>query len=329
MHSHPPQFSFVENEDGTWVNIPSKRICFVYDGNPRGYFDKDNAVCHDTNSLGFRGKDFSVHKPTDTFRLVFLGDSFTFGEGVWFRDTYSEQVSAVLNEKLQGKAISFESLNFGVGGYNTSQSLRLFRRIAMKYNPDMVILGYSLNDAEPTLFTKPEGAGQHVRRPRERFVPEGLSENLPPQGLLYKLRTNRLIWKLINNRKRVSQTVDYYRLLYSPENEAWKETREALRDISRLCKEMEIPIYVLCFPVLYQLSDDYPFADVHAMIGETVETSGAVFLDLLPYVKGLKSIDLWVHPTDQHPNEKTHMIAAMALAEQILVDERIQGRLAM
>ena len=43
-----------------------------------------------------------------------------------------------------------EILNLGVGNFNTSQSVNLFRPKGLKYRPDRVVLLYFLNDAEPT-----------------------------------------------------------------------------------------------------------------------------------------------------------------------------------
>jgi hypothetical protein len=37
-------------------------------------------------------------------------------------------------------------------------------------------------------------------------------------------------------------------------------------------------------------------------------------------LKGKDARNLWVHPTDQHPNETVHRIAAEALVEQITRD---------
>jgi hypothetical protein len=43
-----------------------------------------------------------------------------------------------------------------------------------------------------------------------------------------------------------------------------------------------------------------------------------VLIDVFPKLKGMNAEDLWVHPTDQHPNEKVHAIASQALVEILL-----------
>jgi hypothetical protein len=148
-HSEPIRFAFakIDRTDETfYVNHPG-RITFRYDGNPRDYFDERNEVHHDVNPTGFRGPAFTP-KQEGAFRLVCLGDSFTFGEGVRNEDVYPE----VAARQLRNNEQQADACNLGVGGYNTTQSLEVLKRFGFDLNPDIVVLGYTLNDAEPPLF---------------------------------------------------------------------------------------------------------------------------------------------------------------------------------
>ncbi|MDP2905411.1 MAG: hypothetical protein Q8O22_03825 [Candidatus Omnitrophota bacterium] len=337
-HSTPPQFSFIGIEDGmpVYVNAPGECIRFVYDGNPRGYFGKDNEVDQCTNSLGWRGPEFSVDKPQGRLRIAFLGDSFTFGEGVRFQDTYPEKVSELLNAKycrggfetrpynasgkyditggLYGKC--FESYDFGVGGYNSVNELFALEHFALKYNPDIVVLKYDLSEAEPELYAVAPGTQEVQRVPRWYDTDPRLFAARPPESGLYKLRLSRLLWQINMSRKKNAAMVSYYSALYQPESRDWVRSEQALRLMIRICRQKNIPVYVVFFPMLYRL-EQYPFADVHSRVGEVVKEEGGVFIDLFPLLKNLRTDKLWVHPTDQHPNEIVHRIAAKAIAEQI------------
>ena len=44
------------------------------------------------NSLGWRDREISLEKQEDTFRIVALGDSITFGWGVELNETYIKQL---------------------------------------------------------------------------------------------------------------------------------------------------------------------------------------------------------------------------------------------
>jgi len=325
-HSSPPQFFLPGSRTNTfYVNMPSSRIRFVYDGNPRGYFGASNEVDHVVNSAGFRGSEFVVAKPQRTLRIAYLGDSFTFGEGVRFEDTYAERTAALLRVPLARHQATCQSLNFGVSGYNTVQELFVLRRFALSADPDIVVVGYTLNDSEPVLFQVDARLGVPVRRPREHAIPEGLSDVSPPATILYRSRIAQLCWQKRTSHARTVKTLHYYRSLFAPDFAGWAQSREALRSILAVCRANRIACVVVIFPVLYQLNDRYPFADIHKVIEEEVVSGGGRCIDLYPLLKGRRSDRLWVHPTDPHPNEVVHMIAAEALADAIAQTPRYRA----
>jgi hypothetical protein len=317
----PPQFQLIEDPAGAYyLNVPSSVIRFTYDGNPRGYFDVANGVENRINANGFRGNEFQTEKPSHVFRMAFLGDSFTFGEGVKFEDTYSEKVSTLLQQKYGKQSKVFESYNFGVGGYNTAQEVFLLNKVVLATHPDIIILGYTLNDAEPELFRLNPATREWERRAREEVISEGNADKLPPKSFLFRSRIAQWIWQLISKRGLAQQTERYYKQLYGPENPGWKVTQASLQALINLCESRRIHCYIVCFPLLFKLGPDYPFKDIHAMIrGEIWPESRRYvhFIDLFDRLEGKKDTDLWVHPTDQHPNELVHEIAAEALVDSI------------
>ncbi len=315
-HSSPPQFQFslLKTGEMLYTNVPSQKITFVYDGNPRDYFDKGNKVVHTTNSSGFRGREFSELKDKNIKRIAFFGDSFTFGEGVKDNDIFTKRIEDYLNKTDQ--KVKYECLNFGVGGYNTEQSLLLLKEIILKkYSPDIVILCYILNDVEPKLFYHDKASKSVKRRPRELYIPEGLPNQKPPKSILYKLRISKLIWQLFNNKKLSSKTIQYYHSIYNNE-QLWKNNKESLIKFVDVCKNNNVRCYVAIFPLLYNLHSNYPFTDLHKKIENTISDK-SISIDLLPEFIGKKDTDLWVHPTDQHPNEIAHNLAAERITKEI------------
>lgn len=316
-HSAARQFRFLQDDsNGTtfYVNAPSTTITFKYESNPRGYFKTGNVVEHATNALGFRGREFSEPASTGNVRLLFLGDSFTFGEGVHFEDTFAEVTAKLLSQRLHGPKV--ESFNLGVGGYNTVQELSLLKRAAPQIRPHAVILCYVLNDAEPPLFG--EDPGKRSRNPRETRVAEGLDEPTPPAIMLYRSRIAQAIWRYARSLQRNRETEKYYHSLYKENSPDWEAARRALQELAALCRQQNVPLVVMVFPMLYSLNEDYPFRALHHLVAQRAEANGAHVLDLLPAFEGKRATDLWVYPTDQHPNEKAHRIAAEALVEKLL-----------
>ena len=106
-----------------------------------------------TNSNGLRGKkDFSYGRDTERLRILILGDSFTFGDEVSDDETYSYYLQEMLPNT--------EVINMGVHGYGHDQMLILLKEEGVKYQPDIVILGFLALDMSRNLlefrdFAKP------------------------------------------------------------------------------------------------------------------------------------------------------------------------------
>jgi hypothetical protein len=92
---------------------------------------------------------FSVHpipKPSGTFRILTLGDSWTFGSNVDTKDNYSEALARSLNKMCSASGTVFDVVNLGVPGYDLQYSLERLRRRGVKYEPDLVLWLLHVND---------------------------------------------------------------------------------------------------------------------------------------------------------------------------------------
>lgn len=94
------------------------------------------------NSHGMRDREYSLEKPSGTYRIAVLGDSKTFGNFLPIADVYTE----VLERRLLGAGYRVEVLNFGVGGYDTVQEVAQLERHGVAFDPDLVVVGYCMND---------------------------------------------------------------------------------------------------------------------------------------------------------------------------------------
>jgi len=94
------------------------------------------------NSWGFRGKkEYSPEKDVD-LRILFLGDSFTYGQGVNDEDTFVH-----LTEKnLTSDTFSVEAINAGNQGKGTDYALRAFQIYGPTFKPDFTVLVFFSND---------------------------------------------------------------------------------------------------------------------------------------------------------------------------------------
>jgi lysophospholipase L1-like esterase len=97
------------------------------------------------NQLGLRGPPISVQAPENEYRIVALGDSCTFGKGVTEESTWPRQLESLLGEALSGERPVVVA-NLGVNGYSGSTYERIFSEVGLGLDPDLVVVGYNLND---------------------------------------------------------------------------------------------------------------------------------------------------------------------------------------
>lgn len=103
-----------------------------------------------TNSQGFRGsQEYEIPKPPGVFRIIVLGDSVALGHGVEDDETFSAKLESRLS---QGHRV--EVINMGVSGFGTAEELIQLRSVGLRYQPDLVILGYFPNDPYNNVVSK-------------------------------------------------------------------------------------------------------------------------------------------------------------------------------
>jgi lysophospholipase L1-like esterase len=104
------------------------------------------------NSLGFRGDEIEVRKPSGIVRVACLGDSTTFG--VWkeglFRirghTSYPQELAKLLR---QDGLAHVEVINAGVMGSMTAHGLRMLLARLLPLRPDVITLRYGNNEHAP------------------------------------------------------------------------------------------------------------------------------------------------------------------------------------
>lgn len=290
---------------------PNARFKVVYGSNPTGYFDAENGVPATVNNLGLRGPDVAEEKPTGMRRILLLGDSFTFGVGVRDEDTFARRLESDLNRDAPSGE-QFEVINAGVQGYNTRDEVLYLEREWLKLDPDLVVIVFYLNDAyEDRTFLN---------------MGEALGVYLEPYGLGRYSYLVDLVQHEIAARRSQSALEDYYLQHYFQDarnflpqpgevGSDWTASRAALAHAAELLAKRDVPLVLVIFPELHQLDDSYPFAKVHDLVRTSADELSIPVLDLFDTFRGHRDRDLWVHPTDHHPNAEAHRLAAEAIRE--------------
>ena len=130
----------------------------VFDVHPRGMYSVDEAVGYvltpgfngvleraefshavETNALGLRGAE-PRPRQANTFRIVCLGDSFTWGFGVRTSETFAARLERKLAD--QYPALDVQVLNAGVPGYGTADQLHFLESRSAILDPDLVLVQF-------------------------------------------------------------------------------------------------------------------------------------------------------------------------------------------
>ena len=83
--------------------------------------------------------NYSSKKDEDVFRIITLGDSFTYGLYVDTKDNWTELLEDKLNTVICGGINKFEVINLGVRGYDNEYSVERYKSRGIKYHPDIIL----------------------------------------------------------------------------------------------------------------------------------------------------------------------------------------------
>jgi lysophospholipase L1-like esterase len=251
-------------------------------------------VQFDTNSKGLRDREFSYEKPSDKLRIMMLGDSFTVGWGAKFDETFPKRIERMYADR----GIQAEAINTGVGNYNTIQEVEYYLTEGYKYNPDIVVLNFTFNDAEPVPVSS------------------------PPTTIL------RICYSCIFVAGRIDSVLrefgdkkewtDYYLGLYGDDGQAkgWLDAKTYIAKLAAFTKAHGTKLLIASMPELHDVQH-YRLQRITDLVHEAADENGVHFVDLLPYVQGVPSPELWVTPPDPHPNGLAHKLFADGIFEAL------------
>lgn len=231
----------------------------------------------ETNSHGFRGREYALEKPPGTRRVLGLGDSVMFGWGVDQDAVYTSLLERALAERLPGT----EVLNLAVPGYNTLQEAALLREKGLAFSPDVLMVNYTLNDwAAPFFLADAEAGGALV----ETTDFEALGERL---------------------RARLSKR--------HGEMQGLNKVARALDAIAATARERGLPVLFFAYPQELGEAGRKRLAEMARERGFVYLDLFAAFADHLRS-RGLPGPEaLYVKPGDAHPNPEAHRLIADAL----------------
>ena len=277
----------------------------------------ENNLRYDINSRGWRDVEHTLAKPPSTYRILSVGDSVTNGHGVDLGEIYSKQLERLLDRDPPAPYEDAEVILITQGALNTEQEVHLVEVEGLAYRPDLILVGYVLNDPA-------EGAS--LRRDRERAQRRSAVDRLKGLGrrsslvhLVYRAG-QRLAWtarRLGGGAEVAAYATDDYFLRLHRQPRSWARVTRAFDRLRELSQRSATPVVIAIFPILHEL-DDYPWLEVHAQVATAASERGFHVVDLLEAYRGLDPNDLQVVEGDHvHPNPLGHRLAAEAIERHL------------
>ena len=278
----------VENPQLSFAHVPSRSAFLM-------------GVPVSINSDGLRDREFLRAKPAGVYRILLLGDSTTMGWGVREEDTAAKSLERKLNAHPPSGYERVEVINAGVGNYDTVQEVTYYETAGYNYNPDLVILVFFINDAEP--------------------VPVEKKAFLIDRSYLVAFAANRFDGILRHAGVRPDWK-QYYASLYEGDKPGFQACKRALRSLTDSTGKNQSKLLVAILPELRQINGDtYPFQAAHRKIKDVMAAENVPVLELIEGLKdqGAEST-LWVTPLDDHPNAKAYGLISDQLAQWVLAN---------
>jgi lysophospholipase L1-like esterase len=262
-----------------------------------------------TNEYGYRGNSFPIKKDPFEWRVVTLGDSVTFGHGVNREDTFTEKYKASLSAELKNRTVTI--INTGVPGYSSMQEYHDFLD-TLKFDPDIAILQFTLNDVtEPFFFqVKLGGTGLDYHQvPDMSFWHFYLSQH--SALYLFLIDISKYIRFGLTDKKTIQTSATYndsltnQQLVTHPEKidsiNQWNEYFLWLKKYADTCKREAIHCYVLISPYTFQLELSETKAYPQQKIIDFSKENSLEYIDMLSIFRSLiqqEIIDKYLLPAD-------------------------------
>ena len=237
-------------------------------------------------------------------RIVGIGDSFAYGEGVPLDASLYKQVEGLLGPR-------YEVVNAAVPGADTEREIEDLEAACRILDASRAIVTYVLNDI----------AAEEDLASRQRYIndlilvrDEELDEHRRGSWTSRMPRFVQLLTSRLELRRIERETIEWYHDLYDEQHNPYG-LRTLAEQFHRLAGQDRCRVALVIYPLLERAGGTYPFHAAHETVSRLARDAGLPVLDLAPRFADSDPRDLRVHPGDHHPNRAAHGIAAAAIVE--------------
>ena len=278
----------------------------------------DHGVKFRVNELGFRDHVRGAWSPWNDldFKIAVLGDSVTVGPGMHDSETYSR----LIEQDLKRQGMAARVLNMGLDATNSRQHLALLEGRALQFSPDVILLGYFMNDTEISPWETLPAFIQELMRHFHFGV-------FLCQRVMQSLRNHRnRAWgrEKAAGPSAVSACSGYVReILDTYQAGDWPRTADSIRRMALISAESKTHFGIVLFPFEDQVLGICP-ADAQFRIRAFLADAGIPMLDLLPVFKKAAGTKLYLPGDPIHLNQAGHRLAAQGISAWLLSEKWVK-----
>lgn len=313
--THGPTGKEVSGEYGYFMDmlsgrrlIPNTHVVLV---------NKYHKTPIDINSNGFRNEEIPAIKNPGETRVLVLGDSIAFGANTPLELTYAKRAEAYLSAVSQTSRIRF--INGGVEGIGTKDEIDILVDQGLAISPDIVVVGFYLNDGNP-----PDRLAAGLANPgfirRHSVLAQTIyrTYKLRQYGKGEMMEANMYGWLRIppppDWRTNRDSLLQYAAVAEKDWGAAWNPNKwgaieEQMKRLQALAKDHNFKVVFVAFPIAFQVDAAYLENEPQQKLKALAAKYHFQFLDLLPVFRANsdKSIfEDWCHLS----NDGHHIVGA-------------------
>lgn len=279
------------------------------------------------DALGLRNPP-RPHRHPDEYRILVLGDSEVYGQGVGDEAVFTARLEQLLNARDgTGHPGRFTVINAGVRAYATDQELAFLEKTGVRLRPHLVLLCVYVNDFEPTDIAAVHrrsvainGGGPYLFDLRR---PAGPGARLLWEGVQL-LRRSRVIMTVhdVLMARRARDGYEMRLVAGIVDDDIRHRIARFERELGRFLRslaEARASGVVVVIPAPEQVRSPALPPRYQELVAAAASRVGVPVIDLLPAFRARFADRVPVLPYDPHYDPAGHALIAETLAERLPV----------
>jgi lysophospholipase L1-like esterase len=293
----------------------------------RGASDNWGGVMVHINEAGYRGPVIPRERTAGKKRVLFLGDSVTFG----YRIARWQDTFPFLADSLAGTrdSLDIETVNLSVEGYSQWQEAIVMAKQGAPYRPDLVVLGFVLNDVTEMFHLVRFGGAEEGFQMRHA-ASNRLTRLLQKSAIVYEVQN---VTREIKAKRRLGedvrlgaikqQALEVETLMRRPDQAnvktAWDYALADLQKIDDQCRALGIPLLVAAFPFAVQIPAPDGLSAPQRVLESYTHARNIAMIDMLPPLAAAARADSTspLFLDEDHFSPQGHRVVAGLLAPVI------------